>query len=63
MSERDEREVNPHRSETVNAQHRKLWQDPEYRARMKAVMQSPSYRARVSEGLRKRWQDPDYRAR
>jgi len=41
---------------------RRLWADPEYRARISVARQDPHYLERVSTAIKAQWEDPDYRA-
>jgi len=46
---------------------RKLWKDPERRAKMSAAMlerwEDPEYRAKMSAAMLERWEDPEHRAK
>ena len=43
--------------------HKRLWRDPEFRARMLAAMQSPAAMAKRKEGIKRTWGDPAFRAK
>ena len=57
----------PRDSEVSSTSAEQRWQDPEFRAKMRAatkkLWQNPEYRAKMRAAAKKLWQNPEYRAK
>jgi uncharacterized membrane-anchored protein YjiN (DUF445 family) len=52
---------NPAYRKMMSESKKKMWEDPEYREKMKKTKENPEYREKMSGSQKKLWEDPEHR--